>query len=87
MMKSTDKASTIKEHHNHVESNQREFSLSKEPPEPLEVSKKKVATESKKNKVQDTNSKHPKTEEKVQNKDAEPQQIEELTKGTNEVAH
>jgi hypothetical protein len=29
MMKSTDKASTIKENHNHVESNQREFSVSK----------------------------------------------------------
>lgn len=86
-MKSTDRASTIKEHHNQVESNQREFSLSKEPPEALELSKKKIATESKKNKIQDTNSKHPKTEEKVLNKDSELDKIEETNKGTNEVAH
>lgn len=64
-MKSTDKASTIKEYHNHIESNQREFSLTKDSEGPLEISKKKIATESKKSKIQETDSKHPKTEEKT----------------------
>jgi hypothetical protein len=39
--------------------------LSKEQDQALDVSKKKVATESKKNKAQDLDSTHPKTEEKV----------------------
>lgn len=62
---SYDKQTTIKENHNTiVESNQREFSHSRDPEEHLSVSKKKINTESKKSKTVESGTKHSKTETK-----------------------
>ena len=65
IMGSVDKQTTIKENHNTIaESNQREFSHSRDPQENLSVSKKKITTESKKSKPVESGAKHAKTETK-----------------------